>query len=327
MERVLLPERPAFVITAGQRGGGKTTLTNMISLAVLGRRASAASWSESVEERRKAIFAYLREGPAMIAWDNLPRGASISCPVIEKALTSAIITDRVLGVSEQVTVPATTIHYFTGNNVLPIGDMASRTFTVRIDVDRPDPENRKFQHPDPFAWTNEHRARILRALYTLLVWNPVLKRDSAARPLPQTRFKRWWTLCAMPVYLLTSINFAEILRACENEDTEVSGLSILLRGLHGTYGNDPFTAANLVHFALNLIGSPAQPAWVLPVQAALEEATGKPFPSGTLLDARKVGKRLQMVVGRPVQNGNVILTLRRSANDKEGNRYTVTASA
>jgi hypothetical protein len=33
LERLLLPERPAFMITAGQRGGGKTTLTNMISLA------------------------------------------------------------------------------------------------------------------------------------------------------------------------------------------------------------------------------------------------------------------------------------------------------
>ena len=33
----------------------------MISLAVLGRFASAASWSENVEERRKAILAHLRE--------------------------------------------------------------------------------------------------------------------------------------------------------------------------------------------------------------------------------------------------------------------------
>jgi hypothetical protein len=28
IERALLPERPAFFVTAGQRGGGKTTLVN-----------------------------------------------------------------------------------------------------------------------------------------------------------------------------------------------------------------------------------------------------------------------------------------------------------
>ena len=262
----------------------------------------------------------------MIAWDNLPRGASISCPVIEKTLTSPTITDRVLGVSEQTTVRATTIQYFTGNNISPVGDMASRSYNIRIDVDRPDPENRTFQHPDPFAWTLANRSRILRALYTLLVWNPVLKLDVAARPRAKTRFKKWWTLCATPVWLLTSIDFAAILRARESEDTEVSGLSVLLRGLWGTYGGNQFTADELAHLAVNLSGSPTQAAWALPVQAALEEATGKPFPPNIPLDARKVGKRLQMVVGRPVQVDSNVLTLARTANAKAGNRYHVTAT-
>ena len=38
IERALLPERPAFFVTAGQRGGGKTTLVSMITLAVLDDR-------------------------------------------------------------------------------------------------------------------------------------------------------------------------------------------------------------------------------------------------------------------------------------------------
>jgi hypothetical protein len=45
LERLLLTERPAFFVTAGQRGGGKTTTVNMVSLAVLGFRAAAAAWS------------------------------------------------------------------------------------------------------------------------------------------------------------------------------------------------------------------------------------------------------------------------------------------
>jgi hypothetical protein len=42
-------------------------------------------------------------------------------------------------------------------------------------VERPDPENRAFRHPDPVGWTFAHRARILRALYTLLRWNPQVR--------------------------------------------------------------------------------------------------------------------------------------------------------
>jgi hypothetical protein len=61
LERLVLPERPAFFITAGQRGGGKTTAANMVAVAALGRRASAAAWSASEEERRKAVFAYFTE--------------------------------------------------------------------------------------------------------------------------------------------------------------------------------------------------------------------------------------------------------------------------
>ena len=34
IERTLLPERPGFFVTAGQRGGGKTTLLSMLMMAV-----------------------------------------------------------------------------------------------------------------------------------------------------------------------------------------------------------------------------------------------------------------------------------------------------
>ena len=81
IERMALPERPAFFIVAGQRGGGKTTTLHMISAAVLGTKAAAASWSPNEEERRKALFAYLATGLAMLIWDNIPLGVTIGCPV------------------------------------------------------------------------------------------------------------------------------------------------------------------------------------------------------------------------------------------------------
>ena len=182
IERMALPERPAFFIVAGQRGGGKTTTLHMISAAVLGTKAAAASWSPNEEERRKALFAYLATGLAMLIWDNIPLGVTIGCPAIERALTTEIYSDRVLGVSEHREVPAYTVQTFTGNNVAPRGDLASRSLTARIIVDRPDPENRAFKHGDPITWTEQKRRDILSALYTILLGSPRFKEPENEQP-------------------------------------------------------------------------------------------------------------------------------------------------
>ena len=84
IERHLLDERPGFITTAGQRGTGKTVEQHMVSTAVLGHRATAAAWTFDETERRKSLFAYLSTGVALLVWDNIPRGAVISCPHIER---------------------------------------------------------------------------------------------------------------------------------------------------------------------------------------------------------------------------------------------------
>jgi hypothetical protein len=104
VQRIALDQRPAFFIVAGQRGGGKTTLASMITTAAMGRQPAAAAWASNEDERRKALLSHLRVGAASVEWDNIPRGASIKCPHVERALTLAEYTDRILGVSEQLTV-------------------------------------------------------------------------------------------------------------------------------------------------------------------------------------------------------------------------------
>ena len=163
LQRALLPERPAFFVTAGQRGGGKTTLVHMIMVAILGRRAAAAAGRITPRSARRPCSHICARVVAALVWDNIARGTTISCPHIEAALTASEISDRVLGVSRVETVPASTVQIFTGNSIAPRGDMASRSFLLPLDVNRPDPENRTFAHADPLAWTQANRAKILRA--------------------------------------------------------------------------------------------------------------------------------------------------------------------
>ena len=160
-------------------------------------RAPAAAWSPNEEERRKAIFAYFMAALAFLIWDNIPRGTQITCPHIERSCTSGYYTDRKLGVSETVATSASTIHHFTGNNIGPKGDLASRALVVRLEVDRADPENREFKHNDPVGWTEAHRGQIMRPLYTLLLGNPFLRTPMGTEA--STRFKIWWRMCGSAV--------------------------------------------------------------------------------------------------------------------------------
>ena len=62
IERSLLPDRPAFFVTAGRRGNGKTTTLIMLIMAVTGIWPAAAAWSTNEEERRKALMSYFLYG-------------------------------------------------------------------------------------------------------------------------------------------------------------------------------------------------------------------------------------------------------------------------
>jgi hypothetical protein len=182
IERSLLPERPAFFVTAGRRGGGKTTTILMLLIGVTGIWPTVSAFSTNEEERRKVLLNQFMISMPYILWDNIARGTQISCPHIEKSCTSAYYADRKLGVSEMVSTAASTIHFFTGNNVGPRGDLASRSLHIRLDVDRADPENRKLRRPAPIGWTEDHRAEIMAAFYTILLGNPQAARDAGARP-------------------------------------------------------------------------------------------------------------------------------------------------
>ena len=329
IERALLPERPAFFVTAGQRGGGKTTLVIIITLAALGRRAAAAAWSENSEERKKALFSYLRQTLACIVWDNIPRGAAISCAHIEAALTAPEISDRVLGISRVETVPSTTVHVFTGNSITPRGDMASRSLMLALNVDRPDPENRTFAHADPLAWTEANRSKIVRALYTLLV------AGALNRPKQQeakTRFKTWWNLVGWPVeyaasLIGTTVNCTELMRAGEVGDEEASAVSAALTIMREIWKDGAFAAMDVVKaMTLELHTEEADKAKAEAIAEALSELIGKRLDRPT---AHSIGKLFQKrLVDRPawIGDGQAIAILKRSVGHN-ANTYHIHLSA
>ena len=197
IERSLLAERPVGFITAPGSEHGKTTLIRMLATAVTGLDAAASSWSPSEEERRKALLAYFDAGLIYILWDNLPDGTRISCPHIERACTAKYYADRKLGVSEFISTAAATIQLFTGINIMAVGALASRALEVRVDTNLVDPMARSFTHNNPMLWTKANRERILGALYTILLGNPML--DLPFDAPTKTKFSMWYRLIGAAV--------------------------------------------------------------------------------------------------------------------------------
>ena len=203
----------------------------MLITAASGEPPAASAWSSNEEERRKALMSHFIFGKPYILWDNISKGLQISCPHIEKACTSAYYSDRKLGFTELIRTAACLIHIFTGNNIGPKGDLASRSLEIRLSADRADPENRKFRHNDPLGWTVTHRAEILAALYTIMLGNPQLKekRDAPGK----TRFKTWWRLIGSALehavgLIGHELDFEKLFIEQEGDDEESASLADVL---------------------------------------------------------------------------------------------------
>jgi hypothetical protein len=322
IERSLLPDRPAFWVTAGRRGGGKTTVIIMLMAAVTGVRPAAAAWSPNEEERRKALLAYLLEALPAIIWDNIPRGTQIACPHIEKSCTAGFYSDRRLGVSELVAVSAAVIHFFTGNNIGPRGDLASRSLQARLEVDRADPENREFKHPDPIGWTEANRGKILAALYTILLGNQRLYDSNP--PRADTRFKIWFHLVGSAVENAAkqhaeraaasgmeahmacppeAISFKDLFLAQEEDDEEAASLADALAVLDVKWPNGAIFQAADVAKLINSTGESSSGA-DRECGMILREFLFPRAPASQTITAKAVGKRLRRHVGEPVAKDN-----------------------
>jgi hypothetical protein len=136
-----------------------------------------------------------------------------------------------------------------GQQHRPKSDQASRSLEARLTTDRPDPENRHFEHPDPISWTLDHRSEILRALYVILLGNPQL--DPDCRGEPGTRFKTWWTVVGSAVEHAAktagkTVSFKDLFERVEAADEEASARADMLQALYALFPREEFTSANVL---------------------------------------------------------------------------------
>jgi hypothetical protein len=150
---------PLFAISGNTRGSGKSRLVDCAVKLAHGTKAARSSLSGTDEEQRKQITALLAEGTPSALLDNVKNGVRLGSPAFDALLTSDVWKDRLLGKIQNLTLPARTVWWATGNNLRFAGDLPRRTLCVRLDSPLEDPEDREgFKHGEGDALL-EHVAK------------------------------------------------------------------------------------------------------------------------------------------------------------------------
>lgn len=159
---------PMHVILAPEPGTGKTLLAQAALLPGCGM-VPVTPDADSDDQWRKGLTAALLSGARALLFDNLRR--ALDTGPLAAALTSGQWSDRILGVSKQVTLPIRNVWVATGNNLELSDEQARRAIPIFLDPGELRPSDRPktaFRHPDLLGWARENRAELASAALTLI---------------------------------------------------------------------------------------------------------------------------------------------------------------
>ena len=162
--RPLLPTAPAISVTAPTAGSGKTLLAKCLA-ELTGDIPALLPDAGDKDEIRKRLLALLRQGKRILILDNVV--GTLDSAALCAMLTAEVYQDRVLGVSETLSVPTRTLVLITGNNITLRGDLCRRVLTCRIDPEMETPWKRAFRL-DPVQYCRDHRMDMVRDALTVL---------------------------------------------------------------------------------------------------------------------------------------------------------------
>jgi hypothetical protein len=178
--RRALDHAPLHGITAPAAGTGKSLLVDLTSILLSAHDAPVMSPGKTEEEGEKRIGAALLSGDAIVAFDNCT--AALSGTLLCQALTQHRVQVRILGQSQQVSVPVSALFIATGNNLTIEGDLTRRALLCELDAGVACPELREFNF-NPKATFRQRRGELVAAGLTVLRAGYVAKPSPVSAPL------------------------------------------------------------------------------------------------------------------------------------------------
>ncbi|MBP3954761.1 hypothetical protein J8F10_05620 [Gemmata sp. G18] len=167
---ILMPHfvgsKPAVLFAGNQPGLGKTVLAQVIATLRDGRPAETATYNPNDEEFEKRLGAVVHRGATTIIVDNAKgkgRAARIDSACLERSITDATLSFRLLGHSREIRAENSHIFCLTANTPEVSRDLVTRCALVDL-FHEGDPARRAFTYPDPEGYARDYRAELLGEL-------------------------------------------------------------------------------------------------------------------------------------------------------------------
>ncbi|MDQ3295441.1 MAG: hypothetical protein M3619_02500 [Myxococcota bacterium] len=308
---------PMFGVCAPTPGSGKGLLVDVVGIIATGRETPKMANTANDEETRKRLLAIAMMSPSMVTIDNVE--GEIGSPSLAMALTSGVVSDRVLGASRMATVSLRPVWSYTGNNIMLRGDLGRRVAPIDLDPKVENPEDRTFERGDLKSYVYAHRPRLVVAALTVLRAY-VLAGMPAHGKSPKGSFEAWDRLVRAAIIWAGEVDpLGGVERIRESGDGDKEPLGVLLTAWRDLFGGDPVTAAQILTEAdqpMRVQGDAIKVARRKQLREALAAYEERSQP----LDATRLGCRLRQLRGRIV--GGLKID-RVAARRKDGVRWRI----
>jgi hypothetical protein len=236
---------PLALIDKPKRGTGATLLAQVVTGIALGSATDLTTAPRDDEEWRKKITAALLAGATVMFFDNVEH--TLSSPSLAAALTTRMWSDRILGRSEMARdIPQRVTWMATGNNLHVGGDLARRSYWIRLDAAVARPWQREtFRYPQLLAHVLENRGPLLAAALTLgRAW---FAAGCPKATVPKLGGFEGWadTIGGVLAYAGVSGFLDNLDYLYEQVDEEETVWEHFLSSWYNEYGNQPQTVAEL----------------------------------------------------------------------------------
>ena len=246
LARRSLPSAPMGAITAPTPGSGKTLLADCVAILATGVAAAAMQYPAKDEEAEKIALAVLMDGDPVVLIDNVerPLGGAWLCSI----LTSETHQGRVLGKSEMLNVPTTTLWLATGNRLVIQGDLRTRALLCRIDPKHEKPEEREFAVDLREVFSRRRAELVTAGLTVMRGYLTGGERSSIFRPWG--RFEQWSRFCREPLMWLGLPDPCDSYALIAAEDPERQEHLQMLAAWRDTFGAEPTSARRACELAI-----------------------------------------------------------------------------
>lgn len=160
---------PMFMVSANRRGTGKDKLAGVLGMISVGKEMAVSPYVDNDEEMRKALFSFALSGKPIIYYGNItkPFGGG----GIDAALTTGMVTDRLLGRSEHGEAEWRAVMLGTSNQPELGEDTLRRTMPIHMVTNLEHPENRPrsdFKYPDIWKHCRDRRGHFIWCAMTMI---------------------------------------------------------------------------------------------------------------------------------------------------------------